>query len=232
MRQRRITAGVILPVVLLASAFQVGWCRPRHARSSTTAASADGPKGWWRSRAPERGSVLLTARKGSFIGGGLEVYPSDRWSLYLDAGFSGLDENREASDAAGQVGFDIPGVASGDAQDALTYVIDAGKRVHLFRKRSFDVYLSMGLSWFGYDLENVKGLRVSGGSVLARMGPGLRWHFGRFSAGVDLGWYPIEILRFQNDLAPGSGEGFRELEIPDRLQWDRFTASFRSGFRF
>ncbi|MEO1234199.1 MAG: hypothetical protein AAFZ18_35425 [Myxococcota bacterium] len=229
---RRVSAGGLLPIILILAGVQVAWCHHRQAHSSTASASATANRSWWRSYAPERGSVVLTARKGGFVGGGLEVYPSDRWSLYLDAGFAGLDDEREAGAPAGRANFDIPGVATEDASDAVTYIIDAGKRVHLFKRRSFDLYLGMGVSWFGYDLKNEKNLTVSGGSLLARFGPGARWHFGRFSAGVDVGWYPFELLRFRNDLAPGSGDGFREVPIESRFEGDRFTVSFRSGFRF
>jgi len=73
------------------------------------------------------------------------------------------------------------------------------------------------------------GQDVHGGSAFLRAGAGVQWVYKRFFAGVDVGWYPVELYRYGVEDRPGDEIRIVEQKIDDSVDRRRVTLSAHVG---
>lgn len=192
---------------------------------------------WWRVPSHARaGDVLVAPRVGYPMSGlGLEVMLSDRWALQLNVAGKRLEGAEADEDALGGLGgFGVPQLLPGTRSSGFAHAQDLSVAFHFLPRSRWDLYASAGLGHVGYRLRAEGADPVTGGSGYGRLGAGLAYHYRRFFVGIDLGWYPLEVLRYRID------EGERSAQaIPpgDRGEWvaldaRRVMGSWRFGLRF
>lgn len=198
-----------------------------------------------RKLGPKAGDTIPYIQKGSFFGLGVEHYLGSPVSIFVEGGINPFEDFDGDTEQFGffRSEFPSPVVPSGFAEGGFSYLVNAGARLHALRKSRFDPYFGVGAGYYGYHVETNKGGgALNGGSVLLRLGSGVRYHFGRFNVAFDGGWYPLEIARLQTGDSrfpvrsdPSSSIPGADGEIAgadDAWMWNRFTAAFNVGFRF
>jgi hypothetical protein len=214
---------------------------------------------WWnRENKLESGDVLFFYQIGGYGGVfnqglGLEGMFSDWTGLRLSVNGSFFDAHggdRWGDGADGDLsshgyGFFNGGSVSTTAEvfSAFTHFEDLALTFHLGHHGShgFDLFPSIGVAHFGYDLKTDIG-DIKGGAGFAKLGLGLNWFYKRFFVGVELGWYPLEIFKYgigqsqtQPTLAVQPNRNPQQVTFEDvGTAWDahrtRFT--FQLGMNF
>ena len=199
---------------------------------------------WWRRPSHvQRGNVMLSAsgafsNAGGFGGLRFEGMPSSQLGIQLKVHLSGFDDedlNDRDSDIpilSNGEDWGIGGLDNRLVEGGFMHLTDLGIAWHIFNKSRFDLHPTLAISHFGYSIDVKNGPALQGGSALVRLGMGLNWHWGRIFSGFDFGWYPLELVRYElveNDA--GDREG-RSIDINDRFNEKRYTASAHVGIRF
>lgn len=203
---------------------------------------------WWdRAPAIADGDVLVFYTLGGYGGGlyqgvGFEGLFADWGGLRL-AGYADyyepydgeLGEHHDLFKTADDFDFFLGGrsvaprsIAVGDIRRAFLHMEELSMTVHLGSRHAFDIYPSLGISHFGYYVRSDQTER--GGAGYVHAGLGFNWIYKRFFAGLDLGWYPIEMFRYSVERTARGGE----LELVSRNVGDpfdarRFTISGHAG---
>jgi hypothetical protein len=214
-----------------------------------TAHEPDGSQSWWKSwnKSPgvREGDVLFSvlggrSSGGAFWGAALEVMLDDNFALRAKGFLDVIEGGRLRGGGGGSWNFSEDGIWSGlDGSDftgtdhAVMHMVELQGSVHFRPKKRFDPYLTVGASHFGYWLESND--QSAGGSVYLRAGGGFNWFWKSVFAGLDLGWYPVEVLRYTAHPVEGS-RGRRTdvevVELDDRFDKRRITLSGHVGIRF
>lgn len=199
---------------------------------------------------PKQADLLLFGTaggyaSGGFLGLGAEAYATDVIGLRLVGQIGGYEPNDFGHDRKffENGSWAHQGVSARDVDHGVTHLVDLALTVHMNPNSSFDPYLALGASHYGYDLRLHDGSDVLGGSVYGRLGVGLNWHIGEFFVGGDAGWYPVEMARYRVERTGSSFnddgrrrsrdeyEAFSE-DIEDHFDPNRFTVSGHIGWRF
>lgn len=198
---------------------------------------------WWqRPSHVSEGDLMLSVVGGGFAGGGygglgIEGMASDQIGIRLmvrGAAFDGEDVGDGSGNnwnffEAGRWGI-TEDITSENLIDGFAHLVDLDVTFHLFRRTRFDLYTSLGLSHFGYSLALDK-YTLRGGSGFSKLGGGLNFHWRRFFAGADFGWYPYELIRYEIFRNEDGDYEADTLGIEDRYEPSRYTAVLRFGIR-
>lgn len=116
-------------------------------------------------------------------------------------------------------------------QEGLAYLFDGSLVFHVIPRSMIDPYFTAGLALYGYEM-HFDDRTDRGGAGYTRLGAGCNVHFSRFFAGLDFGWYPVELFRYT--LVDRGREDFdlQEAKIDDRFVAERYVASIHAGLRF
>ena len=188
-----------------------------------------------------RGNVLLSMQggwssAGGLIGGKIEGMASNSTGIQLRFQATGFDRDehfREGFDNfLGNEEWGVPQVDPSQVERGFAHITDLNFAWHLFNRSRFDLHPTFGVAHFGYHVDLRRQASLQGGSVLLRFGLGLNWHWRRLFAGVDLGWYPYEVLRYEVVEQRDGDRDARDVEIDDRWDSRRLITSGHIGFRF
>lgn len=195
---------------------------------------------WRRRGGVKQGDFLLSVGSGvgpagRAVSGAAELLLRDRVGLRLGFttgvfGPDSLDRRATFAERATPWGADPVFDARG-FRHAATHLVDASFVLHLRANRPFDVYATAGLSHFGYYVSRDRGSDLGGGLFL-RAGAGLRWFWRSFFVGGELGWYPVEMLRYEVVQGPAGTAASRNFDPEWRADASRYTAAFQLGWRF
>ena len=192
----------------------------------------------------QRGDVMLAptggwGTAGGLIGLKLEGMASRSVGIQFRFQLTGFDsydireEGRDLNNFLTNEEWGVPQLDLGNVRRGFAHVTDLALAWHWFRKSRFDFHPTIGVSHFGYDVDLREGPSVQGGSAFLRLGLGLNWHWRRVFFGVDVGWYPYELIRYE--LRPdddGDGRSAETVEVDDRYNSKRVISSAHVGFRF
>jgi hypothetical protein len=215
------------------------------APAAETAPAAGDSRDFWSSwhRAPgvHQGDVLLSvmggpSATGAFAGLGLELMVDERLALFGNLFIDPLGAGRLKT--GGWRGWDFTRAAwarphlltAGQGQDGLVHMLEAGAAYHFVPKKRWDPYVGLGLAHLGYYAER-GGAEDIGGGLYLRAHAGLRFFWKSAFVGAEVGWYPVEIVRY----AVEQGEEGRVavLEEPGKtFDPNRVVVAMRVGIRF
>lgn len=191
----------------------------------------------WR---PEQGDMMLFGTVGGYssggmLGMGLEAYATDVIGIRLTGQIGGYGDEYDHHDGGRLFDGDsswVPTSGNGNVESAVAHLVDLSLTAHLRPGSIFDPYLALGLSHYGYDIL-YSDSHERGGAGYTRLGGGVNLHLGRFIAGVDAGWYPLEFVRYRIDEGRrGEDPEAVGQEIEEPFAADRFTVSAHIGWRF
>ena len=200
------------------------------------------PVNWWdRPKFARRGDVLLSMSGGWSSAGGmlglrLEGMATDRIGLQLR--FVGTGFNRsDLNDDDQKVFLSSPEWGVGEIDQASVtrgfgHITDLALALHLFKHARFDLYPTIGISHFGYDIDLKSGPSRQGGSGLVRLGIGFNYHWRRMFAGFDFGWYPYEFVRYELVEDADGDRNAETIDVEDRFNSRRYVSSVHFGFKF
>lgn len=125
-----------------------------------------------------------------------------------------------------------PLTSGGDrsVERAVLHQEEVAFQLHLDAGHGFELSPSVGLAHFGYWSRSREGDTDRGGSAFLRAGLIARWFYKRFFVGVDAGWCPVELVRYE--LVPGRRDDeLRAERLPVRDAFDarRVTAALQVG---
>lgn len=205
-------------------------------------------KSWWEKEPGiGDGDVLFFATSGGYGGGlylglGFEGMFSDWGGIRLTVNGAGFNQHAGRYDRGDDQLFFVnngdwdfflggktvaPTPEKGTVGQAIMHLEDLSFTLHFGGDSGLDLYPSLGVSHFGYHLDT-NGQDFSGGSVFMRAGAGLQYVYKRFFAGVDLGWYPVELARY-GIVDTARGEQARAKRIDDPFDSRRVTFSAHLG---
>ncbi|MEL6543234.1 MAG: hypothetical protein AAFQ82_01335 [Myxococcota bacterium] len=171
------------------------------------------------------GDSLAFYRAGDLRAGfGLEHMVADRLSFTLSGGWLSAKEDDDGDQRASD--RFLPSAAQDRTRG---FLLEGGMNLHVVAREHWNVYGSVGLSNVNYSVDGSERLR--GGSVYGRLGTGIRWIWSRLHLGFDLGWYPYEITRYQDNGPEAEGEVI-ELADAERVDSNRVLATWYVGWRF
>ena len=190
----------------------------------------------------QRGDVMLSTQgawgsAGGFFGLKLEGMAGRVVGIQLRFQATGYDQDdyyrKDGPDNfLTNAEWGLPELNARDVRRAFGHLTDLNFAFHFFNKSRFDLHPTLGISHFGYDVDLREGPNLTGGSLYLKAGLGLNWHWRRLFIGVDVSWYPYEILRYA--LVPDE-DGDREaedVEVDDNFDERRIVTSAHVGFRF
>ncbi len=217
---------------------------------------------WWnRPSHAERGDVLVHGigsfnGQGVFGGFGAEFMASDMMGIRTGVMFQGLNHDDSPHRSGPNFNLDRGGVwANTNSVDyrnleaGHAHLIDASLALHVIPRSRFDIFPTVGFGYMGYDLKYADGVEKGGAGYL-RLGAGFNIVIKRLYAGMDFGWYPVEVFHHGTSASPaqsaralipgkdppqsrepvaGSDEGD---EGPSRFNAKRMTLTAHVGFRF
>jgi hypothetical protein len=214
---------------------------------------------WWGTKEhkkPKQADLLLFGSgggyaAGAFFGLGGEAYATDVIGIRLVGHLGAFERDELGKRESGNLNvFDGNWanqrlVRDKNLEHGVAHLIDLALTVHMNPKSSFDPYLAVGASHYGYDIQFTDG-EQKGGAVYGRIGAGFNWHIGQFFAGMDAGWYPVEIARYRLErvdsaTADFDGDGRRghhgqydavSEDIDNHFDPERFTVTGHLGWRF
>lgn len=201
-------------------------------------------RSWWdRPSHLSKGDLSVWISGGSFDGGGFgglggEVMASDSIGLRLSGWLGTFGHQEPGSGMSSNWNFFEGGrwavqrdVNPSTAKGGVAHLTELSVAMHLLPKQMFDLYTTLGLSHFGYEVDYREGTE-RGGAAYTRLGAGANVHISRFFVGVDFGWYPVELFRYdlnevrrddyEADLAP----------VNNRFEAKRYTLTAQVGLRF
>ncbi len=204
---------------------------------------ADGRLGWWWGvpNHIQEGDVLLSVSGGWGSAGGmgglrLEGLLTSRVGLQLNlrgTGFS-QQEVQDEDDRTVLSGdeWGLGDIDPNSVNHGFAHMVDLGFSWHMFRKSRLDVFPSLGVGHFGYNIDLRDAPNAQGGSVLLKVGIGFNYHWRRFFFGFDFSWYPYEMLRYQIVEDEEGDRGAESVDVEDRFNEKRFISSAFVGLRF
>lgn len=197
---------------------------------------------WWNvPNHIERGDVLFSVGGGWSTAGGLfglqlEGMPTRGLGVHLKFHATGFD-GESARDGGSNFLGETWGV--GDIDDKLlqggfAHLVDVGIGWHIFRGSRFDLHPTLSISHFGYSVDLRSLPEQRGGSAFVRFGLGLNYFWRRLFVGVDVGWYPIELVRYEVRQSPNDPEDdeLRTRDIDDYFDERRIVGKAHVGIRF
>jgi hypothetical protein len=126
-------------------------------------------------------------------------------------------------------------VTRNNVEEGFAFLFDGSLVLHMLPHSMIDPYVSAGLALYGYDIK-FDDRTDRGGAGYTRLGAGANIHFSRFFAGIDIGWYPVELFRYtleeRDDRGRDDDFEIQGAKIDDRFVAERYVASLHVGLRF
>lgn len=206
--------------------------------------TAAAPRSWWdRPSHVSEGDILFWVSGGSFDAGGfggigLEGMVTDSLGIRASGTFAGFGQTPLDSGFQRNFNFFEGGLWANErdvnpstARGGRTHLMEMSLAWHPFHHSMLDVYGAAGMAHFGYDIDYRDG-NEKGGAGYMRLGGGANLHISRFFAGVDFGWYPLEVFDYRLDRV-GPDEYEPDFQpVGDRWNGERFTLTAQVGLRF
>ena len=200
---------------------------------------------WWRRtpRYADKGDVLLSmggawSSAGGMFGAHFEGLPNRHLGVFVKLHVTGfeqgdlLDEDGRFTNFLTNGNWGIQNIDPADISRGFAHITDLGIAWHIFGQEQFEINPTVAISHFGYDIDMQSGDPLRGGSVLLRVGLAANYYWRRFFVGFDVGWYPVELVRYEL-LEDQDGEWEpNSLDIDDRFNEGRFISSAHIGLKF
>lgn len=201
-------------------------------------------RSWWdRPSHASQGDLLFWISAGSFDAGGFgglggEIMATDMIGIRMSGWLGGFGHQDPGSGMSSNWNFFEGGtwaiqrdVNPTTAKGGMAHLTELSVAAHLLPKQMLDVYTTLGLSHFGYEVDYRDGTE-RGGAAYTRVGAGANLHVSRFFGGFDFGWYPVELFRY--DLQRVRRDDYEADLVPvtNRVEARRFTLTAQVGLRF
>ncbi len=216
------------------------------APSSDSAQQVQGQakRSWWdRPSHLSKGDLSVWVSGGSFDAGGFgglggEAMASDTIGIRLSGWLGTFGHQAPGSGMSSNWNFFEGGVWAvqrdvnpSTAKGGVAHLTELSVAVHLLPKQMFDLYTTLGLSHFGYEVDYREGTE-RGGAAYTRLGAGANVHFSRFFVGADFGWYPVELFRYDLNEVRRDDYEADLASVNNRFEAKRYTLTAQVGLRF
>jgi len=201
-------------------------------------------RSWWdRPSHPQAGDLILWVGGGSFDSGGFggiggEGMASDTFGIRLSGMYGRFGHQQPGTGFSDNFDFFEGGqwaiqrdVNPETATGGFVHLTELSMSAHLIPKSMFDLYTTLGLAHFGYEVDFRDGTE-RGGAAYTRVGAGANLHFKRFFAGMDFGWYPVELFRYTITERRRDDYEADFQPVNNRFEAERFTLTAQVGMRF
>jgi hypothetical protein len=169
--------------------------------------------GWWNRPSWAEAGDLMVHGIGSFNGQGpyggvgLEYLFTDRLGLRGQYQFMGLRHDDSPHGTGPNLNVTHGGVWANpndvnyaQLERGRIHLTDLSLAVHTIARSRFDLYPTAGISYMNYGLD-YGDHQEKGGAGYLRLGAGFNVVIKRFYAGLEFGWYPLQLFRHGTDRA-------------------------------